>query len=196
MFMQNFLIPTYWTLWDTTLKIWMALYNRNLHIGDCGTLWFGLMVCYCHGSKQGSQFITSDWWSWLHTKYNISLDWLSVSFFYCWLEMLHSFLSVKILHRIAVKLQWQLQTFLHAQLMHLCQLVIHVHLQDAGSKCLLIGQEGKVAILPMRQRKGWCKLWNVFLFCKLSKPSAVDCFHAATGCCIEEQCFEWSSGAG
>lgn len=117
-------------------------------------------------------------------------------FFYCWLEMLHSFLSVKILHRIAVKLQWQLQTFLHAQLMHLCQLVIHVHLQDAGSKCLLIGQEGKVAILPMRQRKGWCKLWNVFLFCKLSKPSAVDCFHAATGCCIEEQCFEWSSGAG
>lgn len=62
--------------------------------------------------------------------------------------------------------------------------VIHVHLQDAGSKCLLIGQEGKVAILPMRQRKGGCKLWNVFLFCKLSKPSAVDCFHAATGCCV------------
>lgn len=40
-----------------------------------------------------------------------------------------------------------------------------------GSESLLIGQEGKPADLPIRHRRGGCKLQNVFSFCKLAKPS-------------------------
>ena len=44
-------------------------------------------------------------------------------------------------------------------------------LQVADSESVLIGQEGKVAVLPIRHRRGGCKLWNAFSFCKLAKPS-------------------------